>query len=70
MKRAWDKELLRNILTFDVEDWHQSTFDHDLPVTARVCENTIRILEILEPAGVRATFFVLGLVVLRCRGLR
>ena len=51
-----------NFLTFDVEDWHQSTLDPDLPITRRVCENTRRILDILNRAGVQGTFFVLGLV--------
>ncbi|MEE8488329.1 MAG: DUF3473 domain-containing protein, partial [Gemmatimonadota bacterium] len=53
---------ITNILTFDVEDWHQSTLDHDLPITGRVRDNTMRIMDMLAPAGIRATFFVLGLV--------
>jgi polysaccharide deacetylase family protein (PEP-CTERM system associated) len=53
---------LQNILTFDVEDWPQSTVDASLPVTRRVCDNTCRVLDILAGAGVRGTFFVLGLV--------
>jgi polysaccharide deacetylase family protein (PEP-CTERM system associated) len=51
-----------NILTFDVEDWPQSTLDPALPITSRVRDNTCRILDLLGGAGVRATFFVLGLV--------
>lgn len=51
-----------NILSFDVEDWPQSTLNHDLPITARVRENTLRVLDLIEPAGARGTFFVLGLV--------
>ena len=53
---------MRNVLSFDVEDWHQSTFDFDLPITARVVDNTGRILDLLEECGVHGTFFVLGLV--------
>jgi polysaccharide deacetylase family protein (PEP-CTERM system associated) len=51
----------KNILTFDVEDWPQSTLDHSLPITPRVRDNTLRILDLLGDAGARATFFVLGL---------
>lgn len=53
---------LKNILSFDVEDWPQSTVDASLPVTRRVCDNTCRVLDILAAAGARGTFFVLGLV--------
>jgi polysaccharide deacetylase family protein (PEP-CTERM system associated) len=53
---------LQNILTFDVEDWPQSTLDLTLPLTARVRDNTHRVLDLLADAGVRGTFFVLGLV--------
>ncbi len=52
----------RNILSFDVEDWHQSTFDARLPITARVPEATARILDLCTAGGARGTFFVLGLV--------
>jgi polysaccharide deacetylase family protein (PEP-CTERM system associated) len=52
----------KNILTFDVEDWPQSTLDFSLPITHRARDNTLRLLDLLAAAGVRATFFVLGLV--------
>jgi polysaccharide deacetylase family protein (PEP-CTERM system associated) len=52
----------KNILTFDVEDWPQSTLDFSLPITHRVRDNTLRLLDLLAASGVRATFFVLGLV--------
>ena len=52
----------RNILTFDVEDWPQSTLDPSLPISDRVRENTHRILDLLGTAGVHATFFLLGMV--------
>ena len=51
----------KNVLSFDVEDWPQSTLDFSLPVTARVRDNTLRVLDLLANAGVRGTFFVLGL---------
>jgi polysaccharide deacetylase family protein (PEP-CTERM system associated) len=53
---------ISNILSFDVEDWAQSTFDFDLPITGRVVDNTARILDLCDAAGVKGTFFVLGLV--------
>jgi polysaccharide deacetylase family protein (PEP-CTERM system associated) len=53
---------IRNILSFDVEDWHQSTYDLDLPVGSRVVDNTRRILDMLETSRTYATFFVLGVV--------
>lgn len=51
-----------NILSFDVEDWQQSTLDLSLPITRRVLDNTSRILDLCGGAGARGTFFVLGLV--------
>jgi len=51
-----------NILSFDVEDWQQSTLNFDLPVTRRVVDNTERILALCDEGGVKGTFFVLGLV--------
>jgi polysaccharide deacetylase family protein (PEP-CTERM system associated) len=53
---------MQNVLTFDVEDWPQSTLDQSLPITIRVRDNTLRILELLDRTGVKATFFILGLV--------
>ena len=51
-----------NVLTVDVEDWPQSTLDRSLPITRRVVDNTLRLLEVLGHQRVRATFFILGLV--------
>jgi polysaccharide deacetylase family protein (PEP-CTERM system associated) len=51
-----------NALTVDVEDWYQSTYDLDAPVHDRVVRNTRRLLQLFDECGVRATFFVLGLV--------
>jgi polysaccharide deacetylase family protein (PEP-CTERM system associated) len=58
-----------NAMTVDVEDYfHVSAFAGVVSPAAwdsyesRVCRNTERLLEILEQAGVHATFFVLGWV--------
>src|SRR5262245_43252209 len=52
---------LKNILTFDVEDWPQSTLDFSLPITRKLRANTHRILDLVAAARPRATFFVLCL---------
>lgn len=51
-----------HIFTVDVEDWPQSTLDHSLPIGDRVVANTHRVLELLDEAGTKGTFFVLGKV--------
>ncbi len=58
-----------NAMTIDVEDYfHVSVFDGLVPrdrwatLDSRVCENTERLLGVLDEAGVTATFFVLGCV--------
>jgi polysaccharide deacetylase family protein (PEP-CTERM system associated) len=58
-----------NAMTIDVEDYfHANAFDRVVSfdqwpgLESRVCANTDRILGILDEAGVRATFFVLGWV--------
>ncbi len=48
------------IISVDVEDWPQSTWDRTLPISSRAIGNTERMLELLDRAGVRATMFVLG----------
>ncbi|MHC4605187.1 MAG: polysaccharide deacetylase family protein, partial [Planctomycetota bacterium] len=53
---------MKNALTFDVEDWYQSTFDKTIRVRAIVIEQTSRVLAVLADEGVKATFFILGLV--------
>jgi polysaccharide deacetylase family protein (PEP-CTERM system associated) len=51
----------RLVLTVDVEDWSQSTWDHSLPIGTRCADQTLRLLELLADfPGARATFFVLG----------
>ena len=53
---------ITNALTFDLEDWYQSTFDINAPIRDVVLDQTGIVLEILAEAGVSATFFALGLV--------
>lgn len=48
------------VITIDVEDWPQSTWDRSLPVTKRAVANTGRMLRLLNEANVKATMFVLG----------
>lgn len=48
------------VISIDVEDWPQSTWDRNLPITERAVDNTRRVLRILRKAGVRSTMFVLG----------
>lgn len=48
------------VITVDVEDWPQSTWDRDLPITERAARNTRHLLELLDRLGVRTTMFVLG----------
>jgi polysaccharide deacetylase family protein (PEP-CTERM system associated) len=58
-----------NALTVDVEDYFQvSAFDGIVPRShwdrfeRRVADNTRRLLDLFDAAGVRATFFILGWV--------
>ena len=48
------------VISIDVEDWPQSTWDRNLPITDRAVDNTRRVLRLLREAEVRATMFVLG----------
>lgn len=48
------------IISIDVEDWPQSSWDRDLPITQRAADNTRRLLALLSEADIRATMFVLG----------
>ncbi|MGD9722108.1 MAG: DUF3473 domain-containing protein [Pirellulales bacterium] len=48
------------IISIDVEDWPQSSWDRNLPITERAAANTRRLLAILGQAGIRTTMFVLG----------
>lgn len=53
-----------HFFTVDVEDWPQSTLCHNLPISRRVVANTHALLELLDNARVKGTFFVLGKVAL------
>jgi polysaccharide deacetylase family protein (PEP-CTERM system associated) len=55
--------------TIDVEDWYQSSVDFDAPITERVVRNCEILLEHLDQCGVKATFFVQGLVARAFPGL-
>ncbi len=48
------------IFSIDVEDWCQSVLDPNNPVTDRVNDNTLRLLDLLEQYQHHATFFILG----------
>jgi polysaccharide deacetylase family protein (PEP-CTERM system associated) len=48
------------VISVDVEDWPQSSWDRELPITPRAVDNTRRLLDLLGEAGIRATMFVLG----------
>jgi polysaccharide deacetylase family protein (PEP-CTERM system associated) len=53
-------------LTIDLEDWHQllhrRVTGQTPPPTKHVVDDTYHLLELLDNAGVRATFFVVGMV--------
>jgi polysaccharide deacetylase family protein (PEP-CTERM system associated) len=49
------------IISVDVEDWAQSTWDHSLPITERAARNTLHVLDVLAEHDVKGTMFVLGL---------
>jgi polysaccharide deacetylase family protein (PEP-CTERM system associated) len=52
----------QNIFSCDVEDWYQSSYDFEAPISKRVYTNVQKCLRILDGANVRGTFFVQGLV--------
>lgn len=67
---------IRNALTVDVEDYfHVSAFEKHINVTdwdkfpSRVTNNTQRLLNLFDEFDVKATFFILGWVAERNRGL-
>jgi len=53
-------ELPQVVITIDVEDWPQSTWDHSPNITPRAAANLERLLEILAEHRHTATMFVLG----------
>lgn len=48
-----------NVFTVDLEDWPVAVMGPSEPITGRVVENTLKLLNILHWHGVHATFFVL-----------
>ena len=48
------------VVTVDVEDWPQSTWDRSLPISRRGADNTLRLLDLLAGLEVHTTMFVLG----------
>ena len=48
------------VISIDVEDWPQSTWDRNLPISERAAQNTHRLLQLLRETKVRTTMFVLG----------
>ncbi len=48
------------IFSIDVEDWSQSVLNNANPVTNRVYDNTLRLIDILAEHDHKATFFTLG----------
>ena len=58
--------MTTHALTIDLEDWHQllhrRVTGELVPPSPAVVSDTHRLLDLLDERGVRATFFVLGLV--------
>ncbi|HPY41657.1 MAG TPA: polysaccharide deacetylase family protein [Thiolinea sp.] len=50
------------IFSADIEDWQQSVFDFERPISHRVLNNTAQLLDILAEHQVQGTFFVQGMV--------
>jgi polysaccharide deacetylase family protein (PEP-CTERM system associated) len=48
------------VISIDMEDWPQSTWDRSLPISDRAERNAQRLLDILAENGKKATIFVLG----------
>ena len=48
------------ILSVDIEDWQQSTWDRSLPVSKVSADNTLKLLDIFETYGIKATMFIQG----------
>ncbi|OIP55918.1 MAG: hypothetical protein AUK34_12255 [Ignavibacteria bacterium CG2_30_36_16] len=48
------------LITVDVEDWIQSTWDRKLPITERSATNTHKLLELMDELNIKSTMFVLG----------
>ncbi|MCU0728325.1 MAG: DUF3473 domain-containing protein [Planctomycetes bacterium] len=68
-------EAIRNILTFDVEEYFQvsgfagAVRGREASFASRVVPQTLRVLDLLAEHGARATFFVLGSAARGCPDL-
>ena len=59
---------MKNILTFDIEDWYHPNLAHpdalkNMVLEDRVVNSTLRIINMLEETDNKATFFIVGDVV-------
>lgn len=54
------KKINPVVVTVDVEDWLQSTWDHSQRITERASHNTEKLLDLLAKHGKTVTMFVLG----------
>jgi polysaccharide deacetylase family protein (PEP-CTERM system associated) len=57
-----EPRLRLSAFTVDVEDWYQSCVDLGAPITERVVRNVHSIIELLDEAGIKGSFFVQGMV--------
>ena len=48
------------IISIDIEDWAQSSFNRNLPLSPRSAANTLYVLDLLAKKNIKATMFVLG----------
>jgi len=55
-----DKSKPPLVFTVDVEDWANSTLGPGWPITGRFLKGLYRVLSLLEEAGAKGTFFILG----------
>ncbi len=60
---------MKHAISVDVEDWYQSSIDVNADLSDRFIQSTRSVLEAFESAGVKGTFFVLGLVAERSPAL-
>ncbi len=54
--------MIHHVISVDVEDWYQSTIDVDADLSDRFRQSTHSVLQAFSDAGVKGTFFILGLV--------
>lgn len=51
-----------NAFSIDIEDWYQSSFDFNAPISEICVHNTRHVLDFLSHYNVQGTFFIQGLV--------